>query len=230
MAKPLPLMKGDVPPAEVLGLRPHPKSDADVSKGITELAWIRSFRKTQEGLLTQRVDLLKREYAEKYFVEIVEQDGQPAKRIAFADRERQLEETLLEYAREHKDDGFFPDGKQSRELTHGTIAWRDGSLSVKPLEGETEKTALQKIAEKLRLAARILKLLAEIPLGRNFPARLAVRVKYELNKADVLAAWRNQLVTNEQLQKYGLEVGRGPTEFWIDTADYVLQSEAEAKR
>jgi hypothetical protein len=229
MARVKPLAELDRPPDEVLGVEPNPQSDAEFARGVSELAWIRSFRKTQEGLLQQRIALLKAEYEQKYFVTIELDDGS-TKRVAFADREQALESKLLAYAKAHKGDGFFPTGKQTRELTHGIVAWKDGTLGVRTREGETDKTVLEKIDAKTGLVKKLVELLADLVLGRGVRAETLVRVAQSVNRSAILEAFKKQKLTNEQLEPYGLEVGKPQAEFWIDTTEYTLESASQETR
>jgi|GEM_PF-7021894 len=237
MAKAAKLAELDRPPAEVLGFEP-PNSDAECNRAVSELAWIRSYHKTRKAALDIQIDLLKGEHAKKLFVEITE--GGETRRIAFADRDKQLEAWVIDYARAHsavsgdagdgEETDFFPAGKQTRELTHGVVAWRQGALSVLPLEDETDATILEKVKEKLTLAGRLRRLIEGLRIARNVAADVAVRVKVELNKVGILAAFKTGALTNKHLKPYGCQVGRPAPEFWLDVGDYTLESASETKR
>jgi phage host-nuclease inhibitor protein Gam len=228
MAKAAKLAELDRPPGEVLGFDAAPKSDAECDRAISELAWIRSYAKTRRAALDMQIDLLGADHAKKLFVEISE--GGETRRIAFADRDKQLESAVLSYAKAHTGDEFFAAGTQNRRFTHGVVAWRQGALSVLTLEDETDATVLEAIKEKLTIVGRLRRLLEGLKIARGVAADVAVRVKVELNKVGILAAFKSGALTNKHLQPYGCQVTRPAPEFWIDVGDYTLASASEEKR
>jgi hypothetical protein len=212
----------DIPPAKRLGLVPKIASDEDFEDCGRELSYLDSLETTRSTSAKMRIDLIAVELADSLVttVEHVE--------VSFADRRMALEEAAKKYLTKFRAQLVKP-GTKSYEGNFLEASWKDGQLSVSPIDGAKDADVVNEISVRTRIATAIKKLVDGARLFRR-PLNKFIRTKVELNKSGILEAYSNQDVTDDQLKEIKVQVKRGEEKLTLTVKPYKLESVSEEKR
>lgn len=205
-----------------MGATPKIKSDADLEMAGRELSYLQSWETTRRESARQRIELINHQLEDALTTEI---EGIS---VTFADRRMMLEEAARTYLEKHRDELVNP-GTKTYEGNFLIASWEDGRPSVKVLDELKDKDVIHEISVKTRIATAIKKLIDGSRLFRR-PLEKFIRHKLELNRAGILEAFSNELVTNEQLAEIHVEVEQPEEKLTIKVKPYTIESASRDAR
>ncbi len=184
---------------------------ADVA--LAELGKLDALAKSVKAELDGAINAAKKDAAAKLFCIV---RGQ---RVAITDRREALEAALKAYVTAHREE-LFAKGLKSREMTYGTLGFRQSPARLVAGEGRTE----EEIAKSLRdqVITHLNAALDKLTLG-GVPASTVLTIDVALDKAGLFAAHNKSRVTIEQLQSLGLRVVAAEDQFFAKPTAVILK-------
>ncbi len=206
----------DVLPEPRLGLKPVVRSLRDLDADLCELSYLKSREETAKAACDQQINLAKATFQKKLCTEIAGRD------VTFADRRKQLEAAAFEFVDEHPE--IFPEGSKTLTLTYGSISIRKQPEGITFGDGITEQSVLDRIESRTGVLTKIADILNGL-LGL-LPIATFVRIKTEVNKVAIKAAFSAGRLSESELRKLGFVTCGGDEVCSIAPSAYVLRSES----
>lgn len=207
------------PPADRLALCPKIASCDDVDRALRELSWIDAEAKRLEAACQRDVAALKAKAQAAAVCTVDETE------LTLEDRRRHLSLAVIQFAAQKRGE-LLEGSAKHRVFTHGTIGWRQPPAKLEFLDGESEKTLLEKAGRACNLLVKLRELLAKLFPVPKIAGDLIFDLKLSLNKTRVKKLADEKKLTSAQLKKLGLAVVVPDELCYVDVNDYPVQREA----
>lgn len=208
-----------LPPATRLGATPEIESLDDVDAALVELAWINARESTLQADCEARVAQIQTDAQDRMYLEV---EGHV---LSFADRRAHLDQAVRVFCETNKTEILSDSGKKSRDLTHGTIGWRQTQLKIAPAPGTDTKRVLSLIDKAVELTKSIVSLLGRLKLF-GLPLGSLIELKPSLSLTKAKDAYKQQKLTAANLKKLGLVAIEPHDEFYLEVAKLAVRTEA----
>lgn len=206
-------MRFPAPPVNRLGDEPRIESLADVDAALAELSWLKS----SETAVNEECESACRKLREKAQEQL--------QTIGHADRCNALAAEIHRYCEDEKKSILADGGKKSRELTHGTIGWRQTQVKIEPIENP--KAVLAIVEKAVDLTTKLVGLFGRLKVC-GVKLGLFLECKPALSLTRAKAAVKDKQITPANLKKLGLKIVEPVDEFYCDIAAWPVGVEREA--
>lgn len=187
-----------------------------LNTALQELSQLTSKASELDAECEQKLQEIKSKYASKKVLD----DEQ----TTFEVREKELLNAIELYCESNRDE-LLPAGEKSLRLTHGTIGWRKGKDTIKPIKKESEKTMLDRVVEKF--AAALKALLNRTVISKKIKTADAISVSCSWNKAGLLKSLSENTINPNDLKPFGFKVVQGEDVFYCDVEQPKIEGQKQ---